>query len=154
MVARASLDYVLCAADAGDPALGADLSGAGVPVYSVRAGVLRKVSGGTKPVGWLGVVVLPTEVGPGDPYGSRQPNAISCATCCTAFRTSRATRELADQAELAGAGDRFGAVGRTQLGQDVADVFLDRVHGDDELAGDGLVGGARGQEAQHLHLPR
>ena len=47
--------------------------------------------------------------------------------------------DLGDQAELACAGDGLGAVGRAELAQDVADVLLDGVEGDHELARDGLV---------------
>ena len=38
---------------------------------------------------------------------------------------------LGNQAEVAGPGDGLGAVGRAELAQDVADVFLDGVEGDD-----------------------
>ena len=44
-----------------------------------------------------------------------------------------------DQVQLAGPGDGLGAVGRAELGQDVAHVLFDGVQGDHELAGDGLV---------------
>src|SRR5262249_26240101 len=51
---------------------------------------------------------------------------------------------LGDQAQFACPGDGPGAVGRAQLGQDVADVLFDREHGDEQLLGDGLVRRARG----------
>ena len=59
---------------------------------------------------------------------------------------------LRDQAELAGAGDGLGAVARAELGQDVADVLLDGVEGDHELARDGLVRPAGRQHLQYLKL--
>jgi hypothetical protein len=84
--------------------------------------------------------------------------AMAALTLVGTARQARRTagpaqRDSADQAEPAGAGDRFGAVGRTQLGQDVADRLLDRVQGDHGVAGDALIGAARGQQPQHLHLP-
>src|SRR2546430_1655719 len=42
-----------------------------------------------------------------------------------------------DEAEFPGPGDGFGAVGRAELAEEMADVFLHGVEGDDELAGDG-----------------
>src|SRR5262249_8355618 len=59
---------------------------------------------------------------------------------------------LGDQPELAGAGDGLGAVGRAELAEHVGDVFLDGVEGDDEVAGDLLVGGAAGEQVQHLQF--
>ena len=44
-----------------------------------------------------------------------------------------------NQAHLTGPGDGLGAVGRAELAQDMADVLLDRVQRDHELAGDGLI---------------
>jgi hypothetical protein len=44
-----------------------------------------------------------------------------------------------DQAQLSCPGDGLGAVGRAELAQDVADVLLDGIEGDHELARDGLV---------------
>jgi TrmH family RNA methyltransferase len=64
LAAGAAVDYVLCAGE--DPA---ELLAAGVAVYRVREGLLRKVIGGAKPVSWLAVAELPAEVGPGEPYG-------------------------------------------------------------------------------------
>jgi hypothetical protein len=52
---------------------------------------------------------------------------------------------LADQAELSGSGCGFGAVGRAELVQDVADVLLDGVEGDHQLGGDPPVRLAGGQ---------
>jgi RNA methyltransferase, TrmH family len=49
--------------------LQAELAGARVAVHAVRAGLLRKVTGGSKPPGWLAVAVLPTEAAADDPYG-------------------------------------------------------------------------------------
>jgi hypothetical protein len=59
---------------------------------------------------------------------------------------------VGDQAELAGAGDGFGAVGRAELAQQVADVLLDSVEGDHQLPGDARVRRAGGQQHQHLQL--
>src|SRR5947199_7744930 len=69
VAAGAGLEYVLCAAGADEPALGAELAGAGVPVYAVRDGLMRKITGGAKPVGWVAVAAWPGEVGPAEPYG-------------------------------------------------------------------------------------
>jgi hypothetical protein len=44
---------------------------------------------------------------------------------------------LADRAQLSGSGCGFGAVGRAELVQDVADVLLDGVEGGHQLGGDG-----------------
>src|SRR5262249_54548465 len=60
---------------------------------------------------------------------------------------------LGDQAQLPGPGDGLGGIGRAQLGQNVADVLLDGEQGDEQLLGDGLVRGARGQLRQHLSFP-
>jgi hypothetical protein len=49
-------------------------------------------------------------------------------------------------------GDGLGAVGRAELAQDVAHMFLDGVEGDHEFACDGLVRPARRQHLQHLEL--
>jgi hypothetical protein len=54
------------------------------------------------------------------------------------------------QAEVARDGVR--AAGGVELAQDARDVGLDRVGGDDELASDGLVGGAGGQQFEHFAL--
>lgn len=69
VAAGAVVDYVLCPEEAADPVLQAELAGARVPVHPVRAGLLRKVTGGSKPPGWLAVAVLPAEAAAGDPYG-------------------------------------------------------------------------------------
>lgn len=69
VAAGARLDYVLCSVGAGDPVLRADLTDAGVPVHAVREGLLRKVIGGTKPVDWLAIAVLPAETAADVPYG-------------------------------------------------------------------------------------
>ena len=50
-----------------------------------------------------------------------------------------------DQAQLTGPGDGLGAVGRTELTQHMADVLLDCVQADHELAGDGPIRPARRQ---------
>src|SRR5215472_2779448 len=59
---------------------------------------------------------------------------------------------LGDQPELAGAGDGLGAVGRAELAEQVGDVFLDGVEGDDEVVGDLLVGCTGGEQVQHLRF--
>src|SRR5262249_44680166 len=59
---------------------------------------------------------------------------------------------LGDQPELAGAGDGLGAVGRAELAEQVGDVFLDGVEGDDEVVGDLLVGCTGGEQGQHLRF--
>src|SRR5262245_56424626 len=59
---------------------------------------------------------------------------------------------LGDQPELAGAGGGFGAVGRAELAEQVSDVLLDGIEGDDEVVGDLLVGCAGGEQVQHLHF--
>src|SRR6266545_1288616 len=60
---------------------------------------------------------------------------------------------LWDQAELAGPGHGFGAVGRAQLVEDVAGVLLHRLQRDHQLPGDLPVRPARSQQPQHLELP-
>ena len=49
------------------------------------------------------------------------------------------TPSRSQQVQLARPGDGLGAVRRAKLAQDMADMFLDGVEGDHELAGDGLV---------------
>ncbi|MFG2528690.1 TrmH family RNA methyltransferase [Streptomyces sp. NPDC048516] len=63
------LEYVLRSAGADDPALCAELTAAGVGVHAVRDGLLRKVTGGAKPVDWLAVAALPSETPVDDAYG-------------------------------------------------------------------------------------
>lgn len=65
--AGGGVDYVLHAE--GDTGPRAELLDAGVPVHAVRDGLLRKVTGSARPVGWLAVASLPPEAGDGDPYG-------------------------------------------------------------------------------------
>lgn len=67
-VSGVGVDFVLHASGA-DPAPGEELVGAGVPVYGVREGLLRKITGGAKPVEWLAVAVLPVESGPDVSFG-------------------------------------------------------------------------------------
>ncbi|MFD5734279.1 TrmH family RNA methyltransferase [Streptomyces sioyaensis] len=65
----ARLEYVLSSADSNAPGLTRRLKAAGVPVHVVREGLLRKVTGGAKPVDWLAVAVLPAEAPVGEAYG-------------------------------------------------------------------------------------
>ena len=58
----------------------------------------------------------------------------------------RPARLSGDQAQLSRPGGRFGPAGRGELGEDVADVFFGRVEGDREVAGDALIGPARGKQ--------
>src|SRR5580704_11384564 len=58
----------------------------------------------------------------------------------------------ADQAALVGEDDGLGAVAQRELHQDAADVRLDRLLGDHQVARDLAVGHAAGDEAQHLGL--
>ncbi|WP_102924912.1 TrmH family RNA methyltransferase [Streptomyces noursei] len=69
--AGARLAYVLTSVDSAgdDPSLHEELRDARVPVHTVRAGLLRKVTGGAKPVGWLAVAHLPAPLQHTDPYG-------------------------------------------------------------------------------------
>ncbi|MGD3108802.1 TrmH family RNA methyltransferase [Streptomyces sp. YGL11-2] len=67
--AGARLDCVLRAAGVHDASLEGELRDAQVPVHSVRDGLLRKVTGGTKPVDWLAVAQLPGPAQEADPYG-------------------------------------------------------------------------------------
>jgi TrmH family RNA methyltransferase len=62
LAAGSTVDYVLCAEDGPAEPLP-------VPVFAVREGLLRKVTGSAKPPGWLAVVELPAEAGPDEPYG-------------------------------------------------------------------------------------
>lgn len=55
-----AVDFVLCAGD--DPVVDAELVAAGIPLFAVREGLLRRVTGGAKPVDWLAVALLPDEV--------------------------------------------------------------------------------------------
>ena len=55
---------------------------------------------------------------------------------------------LGGQAELACPGDGLGAVGRAELAEDVADVLVNRIHGDHQLFGAARVRRARGQQRQ------
>src|SRR5262249_6726337 len=59
---------------------------------------------------------------------------------------------LGGQPEFPRPGDGLGAVGRAELAEQVADVLLDGVEGDDELAGDGLVRLSGRQHLEHLEL--
>src|SRR6516162_6005940 len=59
---------------------------------------------------------------------------------------------LRDQPEFPRPGDGLGAVGRAELAQQVADMLLDGIDGDDELARDGLVRLSCCQHPQHLTL--
>jgi hypothetical protein len=55
-------------------------------------------------------------------------------------------------AQLPGAGDSLGPIRRAELGQDVADVLLDRVQGDYKLASDGLIRPPGREHSQDLDL--
>src|SRR5215203_32760 len=59
---------------------------------------------------------------------------------------------LGEQAQLPRPGDRFGAVGRAELVENMADVLFDGVEGDDKLLSDPLVLLAVGQQPEHLQL--
>jgi RNA methyltransferase, TrmH family len=61
VAASAVLDYVLCPEGADDPAAGAELAAAGVPVHPVRAGLLRKLSRAGRDAEWLAVARLSDE---------------------------------------------------------------------------------------------
>ncbi|MEU7146036.1 TrmH family RNA methyltransferase [Nocardia sp. NPDC046473] len=63
------MEYALCSAQAYDPASSAELEDAGVAVYSVRDGLLRKLVAGAKPIDWLAVAALPDEVSANTSYG-------------------------------------------------------------------------------------
>jgi hypothetical protein len=67
-------------------------------------------------------------------------------SCGCVFRASVS----GNQAQLAGAGGRFGPAGRAELGEDMADVFFGGVDGNREVAGDALIGQASGKQPQHL----
>ncbi|ANZ14102.1 rRNA methylase [Streptomyces noursei ATCC 11455] len=69
--AGARLAYVLTSVDAAgdDPSLDEELRDARVPVHTVREGLLRKITGGARPVDWLAVAHLPTPLRQTDPYG-------------------------------------------------------------------------------------
>ncbi|WP_225729971.1 MULTISPECIES: TrmH family RNA methyltransferase [unclassified Nocardia] len=69
VAAGGAVEFVLRAVEADDAAVGAELTAAGVTVYAAREGLLRKVVGGAKPVGWLAVAHLPDEVLADAPYG-------------------------------------------------------------------------------------
>ncbi|AJC53425.1 hypothetical protein [Streptomyces sp. 769] len=70
--AGARLAYVLTSVDAtgDDPSLHAELCDAHMPVHTVRAGLLRKITGGAKPVDWLAVAHLPAPCSTVAPAGS------------------------------------------------------------------------------------
>lgn len=63
------LAYVLCTETARDEQLQARLRHAGVVVYPVRPGVLRKAVGGSRPIDWLAIATLPHSVTDDTPYG-------------------------------------------------------------------------------------
>src|SRR5918993_5202 len=63
-----------------------------------------------------------------------------------AGRTDRPLTPSGDEAEPAGVGHGFGAVGRAELGEDMAGVLLDRLQGDHQLGGDVAVAPAGGQQ--------
>ncbi|MFG2832251.1 TrmH family RNA methyltransferase [Streptomyces sp. NPDC048434] len=69
LAAGTAPEYVLRSAGADDPALHAELTAAEVRVHAVRDGLLRKVTGGGKPVDWLAVAALPAETPVADAYG-------------------------------------------------------------------------------------
>jgi TrmH family RNA methyltransferase len=52
-----------------DEELTNELGGSGVPVVRVGAGVLRQLSGGSRPVSWLAMAALPDEPGPEQAWG-------------------------------------------------------------------------------------
>ena len=57
-----------------------------------------------------------------------------------------------DQAALECVQGGLGAVGQVQLGEDVADVALDRALGDHEFTGDLLVAHPSGDQPQYVKL--
>src|SRR5688572_26014851 len=59
-----------------------------------------------------------------------------------------------EQLVLVAVGGGRGARGHVELGEDVADVPVHRLLAQRELCGDGLVGLARGDQAEHLQLAR
>jgi RNA methyltransferase, TrmH family len=70
--AGAPIREALRADSAGDPQdeeLTNQLGGSGVPVVRVRAGVLRQLAGGSRPVSWLAMAALPDEPGPEQAWG-------------------------------------------------------------------------------------
>src|SRR3954452_8187251 len=64
-------------------------------------------------------------------------------------RTSVARGE---EVQVAGALDRVTPAGDVELAIDLLEVRLERVHGDEQLRGDLLIGQHRGQVAQHRGL--
>lgn len=62
--------------------------------------------------------------------------AVRISTKVPSTAPAGMARALRDKPELPPAGDRLGAVGGAELVEDVADVLLDRVEGDDEFLGD------------------
>jgi hypothetical protein len=71
-----------------------------------------------------------------------------------AARLRRSAMALArgDQTALVGGHHHLGAVAEVELGEDPPDVGLDRLLGDDQVAGDLGVGQPAGDERQHLGL--
>jgi RNA methyltransferase, TrmH family len=65
----AAVDYVLCPAEAEDPSFLEELTAAGVVVYAVREGLLRKVTGSLKPADWIAVAAFPSETAADGEYG-------------------------------------------------------------------------------------
>ena len=57
-----------------------------------------------------------------------------------------------DQAQLPRPGDGLGTVGRAEFAQDVADVLLDGVEGDHEVAGDSLIRPAHREHLKDFEL--
>ncbi len=69
VTAGVAVEYVLRPDGADDPDCLAALAEAGVPVWPVREGLLRKVTGRARPSDWLAVVTLPSETAAAREYG-------------------------------------------------------------------------------------
>ncbi|MEV5544467.1 TrmH family RNA methyltransferase, partial [Saccharopolyspora shandongensis] len=69
LASGARLEYVVCSEGAETLGLPAELTRAGVPVHLVREGLLRKVTGSSKPVDCLAVAAVQGEAPADAPYG-------------------------------------------------------------------------------------
>ena len=157
---RASFD--VCVGHAGDPPssfpphLSARDLAAGTVLCLKRGraagaarGELGSTAAGPAVLGWFGVDGMRVVVVWASPEGGHVGGIFAAGVGPERCRWRRRWGAgLADQAELAGAGDGFGAVGRAEFVQEVADVFLDGVEGDDQFGGYPPVRPSGGEQSE------
>ena len=85
--------------------------------------------------------------------GHRRPAALTTAVAMLTARGLVSPGRMAiEQAELRRFAGRLGAGATAELGQDVADVHVDRARAEEQLPGDLAVGAPDRDKAQHLEL--